>query len=116
MGIGAALYEEMVMSNGVLLNPSFVDYKIPSAECVPNRENLAVMLAGVPHREGPFGAKGLGEGVMIPYPPALSNAIYNAVGVRIKELPLTSEKVLRALKEKEAGKIGVSVPSPRRIT
>ncbi|MFC1872819.1 xanthine dehydrogenase family protein molybdopterin-binding subunit [Chloroflexota bacterium] len=101
MGIGSALYEELVMSDGVILNPSFVDYKVPSAECLPNTEDLAALLAGAPHREGPFGAKGLGEGVMIPYPPAVSNAIYNAVGVRIKELPITSEKVLRALKEKE---------------
>ena len=66
------------------------------------------MLAGIPHREGPFGAKGIGEEVMIPYPPAVSNAIYNAVGVRIKELPITSEKLFHALKEKRVG-----VPSAR---
>ncbi len=97
------------MDNGVLLNRNFVDYKFPTTQCLPNNENIAITLVGVPHREGPFGAKGLGEQVMIPYPPAVSNAIYNAVGVRIKELPITSERVLRALKEKETGRTGVGV-------
>lgn len=104
MGLGSALYEEMVMENGVVLNPSFLDCKILSAEDLPGNKNFEAMLAGVPHREGPFGAKGLGEGVMIPAAPAVSNAVYNAVGVRIKELPITSEKVLKALKEKAAVK------------
>ncbi len=102
MGMGAALYEEMVLDNGLLLNPNFIDYKIAIAESLPAMENVGVFLAGVPHRDGPFGAKGLGEGVAIPYPPAISNAIYNAVGVRIKELPISSEKLLRVLKEKMA--------------
>ncbi len=94
-------YEELLINDkGETVNPDFRDYKIPTADDMPNNDNIAVMLAGVPHREGPFGAKGLGEGVMIPYPPAISNAIYNAVGIRIKELPITSEKVLKALKQK----------------
>ncbi|MGD0235120.1 MAG: molybdopterin cofactor-binding domain-containing protein, partial [Syntrophorhabdales bacterium] len=100
MGIGHALYEEMVMNDGVILNPSFADYKIPTAECVPSKENIAVALAGVPHREGPYGAKGFSEGVVTPMPAAVANAVYNAVGVRIKDLPITSEKVLKVLKSR----------------
>lgn len=103
-GIGIGVYEEMVMEGGVLLNPNFADYKLPTICEMPDIENVALMLAGAPHREGPFGAKGIGEGIMIPWPPAMSNAIYNAVGVRIKELPLNREKILNALKEKEATK------------
>jgi CO/xanthine dehydrogenase Mo-binding subunit len=98
MGIGHVIYEEMVMNDGVILNPSFADYKIPTAECLPSNENIGVALTGVPHREGPYGAKGFGEGVLTPMPAAVANAVYNAVGVRIKDLPITSEKVLKALK------------------
>jgi len=102
MGIGAALYEELLISEkGETLNPNFRDYKIPTAEDMPNNANVVAMLAPAPHPEGPFGAKGLGEQVMIPYAPAVSNAIYNAVGVRIKELPITPDKILKALKEKK---------------
>lgn len=104
MAIGAALYEEQLISDkGETLNPNFRDYKIPTVEDMPDNANIATMLAPVPHSEGPFGAKGIGEETTIPCPPAVPNAIYNAVGVRIKELPITSEKVLKALKEKEVG-------------
>ena len=101
MGIGHALYEEMAMSDGVILNPSFVDYKMPTAECLPSVDNIRVALAGTPHRDGPFGAKGFSEGVLTPMPAAVANAVYNAVGVRIKDLPITSEKVLKALKARD---------------
>lgn len=103
-GIGIGVYEEMVMDGGVVLNPNFADYKLPTICEMPDIGNVALMLAGVPHREGPFGAKGIGEGVMIPWPPAMANAIYNALGIRIKELPLSREKIINALKEKEAAK------------
>ena len=52
-------------------------------------------------QDGPFGAKGIGEPGLVPTAPAIANAIYDAVGVRIKDLPITAEKVLKALKEKE---------------
>ncbi|MFC2047484.1 xanthine dehydrogenase family protein molybdopterin-binding subunit, partial [Chloroflexota bacterium] len=98
-GIGTGLYEMMVLDDeGVLLNPDFTNYKIPTACDVPDIDNVAIMLTGVPHRDGPFGAKGLGEGVLLPFAPALSNAIYDAVGVRIRELPISREKVFMALK------------------
>ena len=56
------------------------------------------MIAVAPHREGPFGAKGFGEGVLVAVAPAIANAIYNATGVRIKDLPITKERMLQGLK------------------
>lgn len=107
MGIGTTLYEEMVMNDGVVLNPSLVDYKLPGAEDLPSNRNIKVMLTGMPHREGPFGAKGFSEGALVPMAPAIGNALYNAVGVRIKDLPITSEKVLKTLKDRAKEKVPV---------
>jgi len=59
-----------------------------------------VMFAPAPHKDGPFGAKGFSEGALAGMEAAIANAIYNAVGVRIKDLPFSPEKVLRAIKEK----------------
>lgn len=102
MGLGSALYEELLIDDqGEILNPNFRDYRIPTASDMPHNANVSAMLASVPHPEGPYGAKGVGEAVMIPYAPAVSNAIYHAVGIRINDLPLTCEKILKALKEKE---------------
>ena len=104
MGIGSALYEKMIMEDGVVINPNFIDYRLPSVMEVPT-ENLAAMEATtVPHPEGPFGAKGFAEGGLIPTPPAIANAVFDAVGVRIKELPITREKVLEAIKDRKKGK------------
>jgi CO/xanthine dehydrogenase Mo-binding subunit len=100
-GIGGALYEEMIVVNGVVVNPNYVDYWIPSIMEVPVLDMKAMLATTVPHQEGPFGAKGFSEGGMIPMPPAITNAIYDAIGVRMKELPITREKVLAAL-----GKLG----------
>ena len=100
-GIGGALYEEMIVVNGVVVNPNYVDYWIPSIMEVPVSDMKAMLATTVPHQEGPFGAKGFSEGGMIPMPPAITNAIYDAIGVRMKELPITREKVLAAL-----GKLG----------
>ncbi len=100
MGIGSALWEEILLDNGKVLNPSFRDYKIPNVTNIPKLDNFKTFMAPVPHRLGPYGAKGMGEVVMTPTAPAIANAIYHAVGVRIKDLPLTREKVLQALREK----------------
>ena len=96
-GVGTTLYEELVLDSGKAANASFVDYKIPRAKDIPIFIPLIVEAA---HREGPFGAKGLGEPGLAPTAPAISNAIYDATGVRIKDLPITPEKILKALKEK----------------
>ena len=104
MGIGSALYEKMILEDGIVINPNFIDYRLPSTMEIPT-ENLAAMSADtVPHPEGPFGAKGFAEGGLIPTPPAIANAVFDAVGVRIKEIPITREKVLQAIKDLKKGK------------
>jgi len=79
------------------MNPNFLDYKMLTAKDVPNIETIVIE---TDDPSGPFGAKGIGEPGLVPTAPAIANAIYDAVGVRIKELPITPEKVLAALKEK----------------
>jgi CO/xanthine dehydrogenase Mo-binding subunit len=101
MGIGDALYEEIKMDKGKVLNPNLTDYLMPSAEQMPPIENMKTFLVeSAPHRDGPFGAKGFAEAAMIGMEPAIANALYDAVGVRIKELPITPEKVLKVLQGK----------------
>jgi CO/xanthine dehydrogenase Mo-binding subunit len=68
------------------------------------------------HREGPYGAKGMGETTNVCLPPALANAIYNAVGVRIKDLPITPEKILEALQQAAAENSGPGMISDRNLT
>jgi CO/xanthine dehydrogenase Mo-binding subunit len=97
MGIGYALTEKLILQNGKVMNPNFLDYKILTAKDVPNIEPIVIETND---EFGPFGAKGIGEPGLVPTAPAIANAIYDAVGVRIKELPITPEKVLAALKEK----------------
>jgi CO/xanthine dehydrogenase Mo-binding subunit len=97
MGLGAALFEECVWENGKTINPSFVDYKIANATGIPE---MVSSFVEAPHREGPYGAKGIGEPLTACCPAAIANAVYDAVGVRIKDLPITREKILWALKEK----------------
>jgi len=97
MGIGYALTEQLVLKNGKVINPDFRDYKILTAADVPNIEAISIE---TDDPFGPFGAKGIGEPGLVPTAPAIANAIYDAIGVRIKDLPITPEKVLAALKEK----------------
>ncbi|MCX5808349.1 MAG: xanthine dehydrogenase family protein molybdopterin-binding subunit [Proteobacteria bacterium] len=99
-GIGYALGERMIFEKGVLKNGNFLDYKMPTAKDVPP---VQAVIVETDEQAGPFGAKGIGEPGLVPTAPAIANAIYDAVGVRIKDLPITPEKVLRALQEK--GKI-----------
>lgn len=94
-GIGWALYEEIAYDEqGHVVTASLLDYALPKARQVPNIE---VVLIEVPAAEGPFGAKGVGEPPVIPVPAAIANAVYDAVGVRLTELPMTPERVYRAL-------------------
>lgn len=98
MGMGQAMQEEMIWENGRLINPSLLDYRIPSTLETPPIECIIVESEDP---EGPFGAKEAGEGSLAATIPAIANAIYDAVGVRINTLPITPEKVLAALREKE---------------
>lgn len=98
MGLGYALMEEMVLKDGEVKNPQFTDYILPTALDVPE---IRVSIVERPEPTGPFGAKGIGEPSLLPTAPAIVNAIYDAVGVRIRDLPVTPEKVLRALKAQD---------------
>jgi xanthine dehydrogenase molybdenum-binding subunit len=98
MGIGYALTERLILKDGRVMNPNFLDYKMLTAKDVPNIEPLVIETND---QFGPFGAKGIGEPGLVPTAPAIANAIYDAVGVRIKDLPITPEKVLAALKQKD---------------
>ena len=98
MGLGYGLYEELVVQDGEVLNPNFADYALPTAKDMPPIDSIIVE---TDDPAGPFGAKGMAEPACIPTAPAIANAVYDAVGVRIRELPITPEKVLKALKEKE---------------
>jgi carbon-monoxide dehydrogenase large subunit len=97
MGLGQALFEQLVVDQGRPVNPSFIDYKIPCTLDIPQLE--AILVEAV-HDDGPFGAKGLGEPGLAPTAAAIGNAILDALGVRMRDLPITAEKVLRALRER----------------
>ncbi len=97
-GMGQALYEEVMTEKGQVLNPSFLDYGLPTAMETPQITSIEVE---TDDPEGPFGAKESGEGTQLAPAPAIINALYDAIGVRFKTLPVTPEKVLEALKHKE---------------
>ena len=100
-GIGYALTEGLQFDEGRPLNPNFSDYRIPSMRDMPPLQHA---FADSYEPTGPFGAKGLGELNMDPTAAVINNAIFDAVGVRVKTLPITPEKILRALKEKQRSK------------
>jgi CO/xanthine dehydrogenase Mo-binding subunit len=111
MGLGEALMEEMAYRGNrkvVHKIPSMLEYKSPTTLEMCEVETY---LIEDPDPNGPFGAKEVGQGPLLPVPPAVANAVYDAVGVRIDEVPITPEKVLRALKLKEKGKEGRYGPS-----
>jgi 4-hydroxybenzoyl-CoA reductase subunit alpha len=94
MGLGYATSEQFVMDGGHTLNTTFLDYKIPAAEDMPESHAFEV----ITHEpEGPYGAKEAGEGLVSPTAPAIADAVHNAVGVRITDLPITPQKVLEGL-------------------
>ena len=97
MGLGQALQEEMVWKDGLLINPTMLEYKSPSAVESPDVECIIVESVDP---EGPFGAKEASEGSLAATIPAIANAIYDAVGIRLREAPFTPERVLAALRQK----------------
>jgi 4-hydroxybenzoyl-CoA reductase alpha subunit len=124
MGLGEALMEEMVYRgnrNVVHKFPSMLEYKSPTTleMC-----DVKTYLIEDPDPNGPYGAKEVGQGPLLPIMPAIANAVYDAVGVRIDEVPITPEKILKALKEKSRGRDGrfgpgdvpsVEWPEPLRV-
>jgi CO/xanthine dehydrogenase Mo-binding subunit len=109
-GIGFALMEEILRDKGKVLNGNFTDYRVPTiCDAPPIISDFVEM----PDPYGPFGAKSLGEITLVATAPAIANALYDAAGIRFKELPITPEKVLRALKGGLEEKDGDTRP-PRR--
>ena len=98
--LGTVLFEELKLKDGKVLNKSFVDYKIPTIDNAP--DNFIAMGVEHPEETGPYGARGIGEPAMVPGAPAIANAIYNATGCRFTEMPITPERMLKALQEKAA--------------
>ena len=101
MGMGQALTEEMVWKDGMLMNPGLLEYRSPSSVESPEVEPIIVESIDP---EGPFGAKECSEGSLAATIPAIANAIYDAVGVRLHESPFTPERVLAALRAKKNAK------------
>jgi 4-hydroxybenzoyl-CoA reductase alpha subunit len=120
MGLGEALMEEQVFRanrNGVHKNPSLLEYKSPTTMEMPD---VVSYIIEDPDPNGPFGAKEVGQGPLLPIPPAVVNAVHDAIGVRIDEVPVTPEKILRALDSpaKRFGPKGVPSlrwPEPIRV-
>lgn len=113
MGLGATLGEEMIHEGGRIVNPTFMNYALPRAADVPD---IRVVFLDGHEPAGPHGAKNLGELGTIPPAPAVANAIFDAVGVRIRELPITPDKVLEALRAQRGSSVqAVSIwRRPRR--
>jgi 4-hydroxybenzoyl-CoA reductase subunit alpha len=124
MGLGEILMEEMAYRanrNVVHKFPSMLEYKSPTTM---EMCDVKTYLIEDPDPNGPYGAKEVGQGPLLPVPPAVANAVYDAVGVRIDEVPITPEKVLKALREKAKGRDGhygptsvpaVEWPEPLRV-
>ena len=114
MGLGQVLSEQMVYGRtGHLQNPNLLDYKIPSVHEMPNVTPIIIESCDP---EGPFGAKEAGEGPLLPILPAVVNAVYDAIGIRINDLPLTPDKVWAAIAKKmkvEGLEDAQDLPTPR---
>ena len=103
-GVGFALTEDFVINNvtGVLESRNFTDYKVCRTLDIPEVE---VILIEEPTPTGPFGAKSVGESGTIAVAPAIYNAVYDAIGVRVKDMPLTPERILTGLAVKSANQV-----------
>jgi 4-hydroxybenzoyl-CoA reductase subunit alpha len=117
MGLGQALQEEMVWKDGLLMNPGLLEYRSPSSIESPVVEPIIVESVDP---EGPFGAKECSEGSLAATIPAISNAIYDAIGVRLHESPFTPERVLAALRARKNAKMinmteGIDPTAPTRF-
>jgi len=121
MGLGEVLMEEQTFRRGLYNVPSILDYKIPTFLEMPEMETI---LIETHDPAGPYGAKEAGQGALLPVAPAIANAVYDAVGVRIDEVPITAEKIFKALQQKAKGREGrigpqqmpsIEHPNPLRV-
>ena len=99
-GLATVLYEDMRFDDrGRLLNPNFTDYKIPTAADIP--DEIVPIIIEVPQPDGPFGARGVGEHTMIAAAPMVADAVADALGIRLTEMPITAERVALAVAREE---------------
>ena len=101
-GIGQAFFEDLAYENGELMNGSLIDYRLPRFSDVPADFETIILEEG--GGRGPYGAKGMGEGGILAVAPAVCNAVEDAIGVRMQNVPLTPEKVWRAMRERGSKK------------
>jgi CO/xanthine dehydrogenase Mo-binding subunit len=113
MGFGEAVMEQQIFRKGRHKIPSLLDYKLPTTLDTPEIETL---LVEIPDQEGPYGAKEAGQGPLNPVIPAIANAVYAAVGVRIDETPITPDKVLKALKQARSEQTAPRGVAPINLT
>jgi xanthine dehydrogenase molybdenum-binding subunit len=97
MGVGHALTEHFIVQDGYVITDRLARYRMPPITLTPE---ITCLVVEHPVPEGPYGAKGVGEIVTIPTAPAITNAIYNAVGVRLDRIPVDQEVVLQKIKER----------------
>jgi CO/xanthine dehydrogenase Mo-binding subunit len=111
-GMGPTLFETLVYEQGQPLNANLVDYRVPRFTDLPRQFDSAL----IENKDGPgpYGAKGMGESGIVSVAPAVGNALYRATGVRVRELPLTPERVWRALMDAKQGKTGVQLSGSQK--
>jgi CO/xanthine dehydrogenase Mo-binding subunit len=105
MGLGEALFEESAFRGSLHRKPSLLEYRLPTFLDMPPVESIIVE---APDAEGPYGAKEAGEGPLNPVPPAIANAVYDAIGVRFDATPITPDKILRAISQRDRAAAGGS--------
>ena len=101
MALGFSIMDGHMYQDGKLMNPNMSDYRLPTVLETPLQKNFIRTIHPDPLPDGPFNAKGMAESIMIPVGPAIAAAIYQAIGVRPTEMPMTAERVLKLIKEKE---------------
>ena len=99
-GLGHTMFESLVYENGQLLNSNLVDYRVPRFNDVP--EEFHTVLVENEDGPGPYGVRGMGEGGLLSVAPSAANAFARFTGIRLKDLPLTPERVWRALKQQKS--------------
>ena len=100
MAVGQTFNEQMIYNDrGMVLNPNLLEYKVPTVKDLPNQMIGAYVEVPIPR--GPYGAKGVAEINLVPVLPAVANAIFRAIGIRVMDLPITAEKILEGLRNRE---------------
>jgi len=106
-GLATVLYEDMRFDDrGKMLNPNFTDYKLPTSMDIP--DEIVPIIVEVAQPDGPYGARGVGEHTMLPAAPLIANAIDDALGIRIKSMPITAEKLCLEMMNKKINNYSVN--------